>query len=103
MTDRIESLPDDSEAGQAAVLFGEVVKAVSQQAAVRVEGREVPLFFPKGIDQISLSFLVGKVTISLNISGTTCCKAAGAADENSSAVADAAAVEGDLLEIRDNI
>lgn len=93
MKDQTRTLPATSEAGEAAVLFGEVVKAVSQQAALRVEGRDVPLFFPKGIDQISLSFVLGKATISLNVSGTTCCKAA----ENLPAEANAG--EGERLEI----
>jgi hypothetical protein len=101
MTDQIKPVTGDSEADQAAVLFGKVVKAVSEQAAVQVEGREVPLFFPRGIDHIHLSFVLGKVTITLNIAGMTCCKAAGTADDSSGEVSEAAR-EGEMLEVERN-
>ena len=66
---------DDSEAKDVAALLAAAVKAISDEGAKTAAARTVPLFFPNGIELILLTFKIGeKINITLEISGSACCK-----------------------------
>lgn len=75
-----------SEADEAAALLLAAIGAVSDHGGRDIAGRETPLFFPNGIDLISLEFKIGtSVNIALKVSGAACCKGTAAAPSTSEA------------------
>jgi hypothetical protein len=70
----------DGEAQDVAALLTAAVKAISDEGAKAAVARDTPLFFPKGIELILLTFKIGdKINITLKISGAACCKDDGTA------------------------
>ena len=77
---------------QAAEFMSRVISTIAAQDKAAGGGAGLRLFFPEGIDVISLKFKVGNAAdISLTISGKACCKSTADSDETAGDVLDATA------------
>lgn len=100
MSTTLSKLGDDG-ARQAAELITKAIETVVANDKARLDGEGARLFFPDGIDMISVKFKLGTaVDISLAISGKSCCKSAGLSDAAGGASAREARVAGSFRAAR---